>query len=243
MAGYGTPTPGLHHAPGESPQRLVGPVRVDGRQGALVPGIQGLQEIEGLHAPDLADEDAIGPVPQRGPDQVADRDGRQPGLFAAGFEPQQVPHVQLQLRGVFDQGHAMCRGHERDEGIEERRLSGTGPAADQDVVARLDRVAQDLQLVRRQRTDADELLGGEPLALKLADGQRGATHTDRAAAPRRRASRRTGGRPGSAVPRRCPRRGRAPHSGRRSGGAVPGRSRRSPRGSPRRARKRSGPSH
>jgi len=58
-------------------------------------------------------------------------------------QTEQVVDLQLEFRRVFDQSHAVLCGHERDQGAEERRLSGPGPTADQDVVARLDRLAQD----------------------------------------------------------------------------------------------------
>ena len=43
---------------------LLGGVRVDGAQAAEMARVQRLQQVEGLGAADLADEDAIGPVPQ-----------------------------------------------------------------------------------------------------------------------------------------------------------------------------------
>jgi len=129
---------------------------VNGRERARVPGIQGLEEIERLRAPDLADEDAIGPMPQRGPQQVANGDRRQTWLLPARLKPEQIVDVQLEFRRVFDQAQAVLGGHERDQGVEERRLPGPGPAADQDVVARLDRLAL-IEDTAELQLDADNL--------------------------------------------------------------------------------------
>jgi hypothetical protein len=47
-----------------------------------MPCVQRLKQIEGFPAAYLADDDAIGPMTQRGAQQVANRDGRQVGLRA-----------------------------------------------------------------------------------------------------------------------------------------------------------------
>ena len=44
-------------------------------QRPAVAGVERLEQIGGLAAPDLADDDVVGPVAERVPHQVADRDG------------------------------------------------------------------------------------------------------------------------------------------------------------------------
>ena len=55
-------------------QRLCGGVRMNRADRALMPSVQGLQHVERLGSPDLADENAIRPVTKCGPQQVCDRD-------------------------------------------------------------------------------------------------------------------------------------------------------------------------
>src|SRR5262245_153345 len=66
----------------EARQRLVRGVRVDGRQAALMSGVEGLQEIKCFGTANLTDKNAVGSVAERRLDQVGDRDGRQRSLVA-----------------------------------------------------------------------------------------------------------------------------------------------------------------
>ena len=43
---------------------------MDGGERSAVAGVERLQEVGGLAAPDLADDDVVGPVAERVPDQV-----------------------------------------------------------------------------------------------------------------------------------------------------------------------------
>jgi len=61
----------------ESRERLLGRVRVNGRERPGVAGVEGLEQVERLAAAHLADDDPIGSVTERGSEQVANRDGRQ----------------------------------------------------------------------------------------------------------------------------------------------------------------------
>src|SRR6185295_1354269 len=66
----------------QSRQRLVGGVCVDRAQASEVTGIEGLQQVECLSPADLADDDAIGPVPEGCTKQVGDRDSWQRCLMS-----------------------------------------------------------------------------------------------------------------------------------------------------------------
>ena len=67
-----------------------------------------------------------------------DSHSRQIGLLTPGLEPHQVYLVELQLGRVLDEHDAIIRRQERRERVQQRRLPGTGPAADQDVLVLLD---------------------------------------------------------------------------------------------------------
>ena len=72
MLACGRPDVGRQDAMRQPHQRLVGGVRVNRAEAAEVARVQGLQQIECLGAAHLADEDAIGPMPERRPQQVGD---------------------------------------------------------------------------------------------------------------------------------------------------------------------------
>src|SRR4029077_9282065 len=89
-------------------QGLLGRVPVNRAEAAQVARVEGLQQIECLCAAHLADDDSIGPVPESGPQQIRDRDGRQwrfmseRHLGPSGFESEQVWLVEMDLRRLFD---------------------------------------------------------------------------------------------------------------------------------------------
>jgi len=83
-------------------------VSVNRRQASKVPRIQGLEQIEGLRSSHLADDDAIGPMPQRRADQVRDAHRGQ-GLFVAErrlrapcLKPKEIGFVEMDLGRLFD---------------------------------------------------------------------------------------------------------------------------------------------
>ena len=65
------PDVGRQNAVRQSRQRLLGGVRVDGAERALVAGVERLQQVERLCAAHFANQDPIGPVPQRRPQRSA----------------------------------------------------------------------------------------------------------------------------------------------------------------------------
>ena len=100
---------GGQHTVRQAREGLLRGVRVDGAQAAEMPGVQRLQQVERFRATDLADEDAIGPMPQGRAEQVGDRDGRQRRLLAERrlrtpcLEPKHVRFVQVNLCRLLDQ--------------------------------------------------------------------------------------------------------------------------------------------
>ena len=62
----------------DAEERVIRAVRVRGRERSAVAGVHRLEHVERLAAADLADDDAIGPHPKRGPQQRAHVDGTRP---------------------------------------------------------------------------------------------------------------------------------------------------------------------
>src|SRR5581483_11041708 len=91
-----------------SRQCLVGGVCVDRAQASKVTGIEGLQEVECLSPAYLADDDAIGPVPECCAEQVGDRDSGQRRLMserhlrASRFESEEIRLLKMDFRGLLD---------------------------------------------------------------------------------------------------------------------------------------------
>ena len=129
-----------------------------------------LQHVERFLAADLADDDAIGPHTQRVdqqlplPDRAFAFDVRR-----ARFEAHHVRLAQLKLGRVLDRDDAVAVGDERRQHVQQRRLAGAGTAADQDVELGRDAVAQELEHVRRERLEADEVFGLQAFGRKTAN--------------------------------------------------------------------------
>src|SRR3954447_15434687 len=96
------------HAMREPRQGLVGGIRMDRTEASEVTGVEGLQEVEGFGAAHLADDDAIGAVPQGCAEQVGDRDRGQRRLVpqwhlrSPRLESEQIGFVEMDLRGLLD---------------------------------------------------------------------------------------------------------------------------------------------
>ena len=70
-------------------------------------------------------------------------------------------------------------GDERRQHVEQRRLAGAGAAADQDVQLRVHAVAQELEHVRRERLEADEVLGLQAIGRESANREQGTVDGER----------------------------------------------------------------
>jgi multidrug efflux pump subunit AcrA (membrane-fusion protein) len=140
---------GLEHTGRQPRERLRRGIGVDRRQRAGVPRIQCLKEIVCFPAADFADDHPIRPMPERGPQQVADRDGREIALRAPRLEANDVGLVDLQLRGILDNDNSIALRNEGRQRIEQRRLAGAGTATDQDVLACVDRVLSRTRRIKK----------------------------------------------------------------------------------------------
>ena len=83
-------------------QRVAWLVGMKRRHRAVVPGVHGLQHVERFSAPDLADDEPVGPHAQRAGDQLPHADGLSIGCGRPRLEPGHVALAQPQLGGVFN---------------------------------------------------------------------------------------------------------------------------------------------
>ena len=163
----------------ESGEHVARRVGVAGRHRAVVAGVHGLEHVERLTAAALADDDAIGPHAQGVAHQLADGDRalafdvRRPRL-----ERDDVLLAQLQLGRVLDRDDALVVGDERRQDVEQRRLAGAGAAGDDDVQARLDARAQEVDHLGRRGPEADQVVRRHRRGRELADGDHGPDERD-----------------------------------------------------------------
>ncbi len=117
MASTGRPVPARRTRLSRRARASAGPVGVDGAERAAVAGVERLEEVEGLLAPDLADDQPVGPEPQRGPDERPDRDRTGAlGVGRPGLEPDDVRLAERQLGGLLDRDDALRRRRPRRRG-------------------------------------------------------------------------------------------------------------------------------
>ena len=94
------------HARGHLPRR----VGVHGARAAVVAGVERGQQVADLGAADLADDQPVGPHPQRLPDQVAQLDpARALDVGGPGHQPDDVRMPRPQLGRVLDDDDALTR--------------------------------------------------------------------------------------------------------------------------------------
>ena len=107
---------------------------MQGGQRALVTGVHGLEHVERLRPPDLADDDAVGPHPQGVAEEVPDLDLAGPlGVGGPGFERHDVRLVEPELGGILDGDDPVVERDESGDHVEDRGLAGAGPPGDEDV--------------------------------------------------------------------------------------------------------------
>ena len=132
--------------------------------------VHGLQHVECFTAADLADDDAVGAHTQRVADEVTDAD-LSPALDVrrARFEREHVLLVELEFLRVFDSDDAFVARDEARQHVQQRRLPGTGPAADHDVQAPAHAQVDEVRDLRRERAERDEVVDGVRILRELSD--------------------------------------------------------------------------
>jgi hypothetical protein len=108
----------------EARQRLLGRIRVNRRQASEMARVERLQQVEGLRASHLSDDDAIRSMSQRCSNQIGDRDRRQRCLVserdlrATRFEPEQIRFVEMNLRRFLDDDNPVAIGNVRRQRVQ-----------------------------------------------------------------------------------------------------------------------------
>ena len=142
---------------------------MDGGQRPAVAGVERLEQIGGLAAPDLADDDVVGPVAQRVPHQVADRDGGL-GADSPGLEAEAVGALDPEFERVLDGDDPLVFGQQLDQRVEERRLARARASGDQDVPAGQEGRPGGAEHLLGKGALADEVFGRERTAPEPAYG-------------------------------------------------------------------------
>ena len=129
------------------------------RERAVVAGVHRLEHVERLGAANLADDDPVGPHAQAVPDEVADRHlALALDVRRAGLQPEHMPLMQAELGRVLDRDDPVAVRDRLREDVQERRLAGAGSPGDQDVQPRLDAALEELDRLRRERSEPDHVL-------------------------------------------------------------------------------------
>lgn len=107
-------------------------------------------------------------------DQIAngDRRGDNVAVRGAAFRPGNVGVVNLSLASIFDHGQTLVERNEMDQRFGERGSSGTGSAAEQNVLGLLNSLCEKISYVfvlLRPRLCLDQPAEGEPVRPELAD--------------------------------------------------------------------------
>ena len=100
-----------------------------------MPGVEKLEEVEGLTASDFAKKDTVGPMTEGCLQQITDGYCRQPVLRLAGFQADQVGVRQVDLRSVLDQDDALVVWYEPTDCIQHGGFAAAGTAADENVLS------------------------------------------------------------------------------------------------------------
>ena len=199
----GSSMPGHQHEHLEPVQRVARRVRVDRGQRPVVAGVHRLEHVERLGAADLADDDAVGPHPERVANEVADAHlALALDVRRARLERDDVPLEQPKLGRVLDRDDPLLAGDERGDGVQERRLPGAGTARDQDVELPANALREEVGGLLGERAEPDEVVERERVAGELPDRQRRAASARAAGRSRSRGCRRAGARRPSARTRR-----------------------------------------
>ncbi|SGO80449.1 Uncharacterised protein [Mycobacterium tuberculosis] len=109
-----------------------------------MPGVHGLQHIEGLGSPHFTDNDSVRAHPKGISDQLPNVD--LPFSFhvgGAGFHPSHMAVGNAELSHIFNGDDPLIFRNEVGQGIEQGRLSAPGSAGDNNVQFRFDHTGQE----------------------------------------------------------------------------------------------------
>jgi hypothetical protein len=157
----------------EAAWRIIG---VNGGDAAGVARVPGLQKVEAFAAPDFADYDAVRAIAHGGAQQAPQIDGVRGALEHA------IGRGALDFGGVLEDQQAFVGellGDQMNDGVHKRRLAGTRPADDEDVLVVERGFADKLALSGRHRARGDVVVERKDAARPLADAKTRAGHDGR----------------------------------------------------------------
>ena len=156
----------------QPPQGLLGTVGVNGRHRSGMPGVQGVDHVESLGPADFAHHDAIGAQSQSRAEKGAEAD--RPLPFRVGGPALQSDHMtgETQFGRVLDRDRAFAFGHGARQHVQERRLSGAGAAADQDVLSSNHHLIGEREPGLADRPTADEVVEGREWSAQIGGSPR-----------------------------------------------------------------------
>ena len=146
---------GREHAVCEARQRLLGRVRMNGAERALMPRVQRLQQVERLQAPHLTDQDSIRPVSEGRAKEVRDSHGRQRrllpqwGLRPPCLEPDEIRACRSESRTSPRSGRCGPRPGWSTRARSAAWSCRCRPSGDEHVAATAHRIRQQVREVHR----------------------------------------------------------------------------------------------
>ena len=142
----------------DPPERVLGPLRVDGRERPVVARRHRLEHVERLAAAHLADDQSVGPHPQRVAHELPDADlARALETRAARLQARDVRAIDAQLGGVLDGHDPLARVDARGERAQQRRLAARRAAADDDREPRAHAAIEQVGVGLGERAELDQL--------------------------------------------------------------------------------------
>ena len=146
---------------------------MDRRQRAFVAGVHRLEHVHGLCPSNLTHDDPVGAHTEGVADELADADlARALDVRRARLERDHVILLELKLGGVLDRDDALVSGDVGGHRVQERRLTGTGTAGDEDVELPLHAGGEEVRRAARDGAELDEVVHRVRIARELPDGER-----------------------------------------------------------------------
>src|SRR5690606_13826206 len=147
---------------------------------SVVAGVHRLKEIEDFRAAYFTNDNAFRPHAQTVLHQITHRDlALAFKIRRAGFEAHDMRLLKLQFGRVFAGDDALITVDIVGQAVEQHRLSGTGTAGNDDIAADAADDFENFGSLRRDRTEAYQLVKRQLVLLELADGQRCAIDSQR----------------------------------------------------------------
>ena len=160
----------LQNAARESGQSLPCGSGMYGGKAPRMTRIEKLEKIESLPSANLAQDNPIGTVTERGFEQVANGNGGKAILLPPRFESDLVLVRELNLCRVFNQQQTLVRRDKSSQACRERRLPCSGSTADEQILTGENIVFEAISESTIECSSPDQVLHLEEPGTELADG-------------------------------------------------------------------------